>query len=246
MKIINWLGPTAFLAAVISTLGYRFGFVHFRLSLLIFGLAAFICIVVVLAGIFKLAVCIYKQQRFPVELVPLILACALIPALTFYNIGSGAHSAVMIHDITTDIDNPPAFVFIQPDDGFRINSLIYPGEEVSAIQRSAYPDIQPFVSLESGRRVFQKAVFVGSLLGWEIIATDLPGLRYEAVAKTPLFGFVDDIAVRITPLVDGGSVVDLRSMSRVGISDLGANAKRIRRFLAELEAVLEPELINLQ
>ncbi len=142
MKIINWLGPTAFLAAVISTLGYRFGFLNFRLSLLVFGLATIVCILVVLAGIFKLVVCIYKQQRYPVEAIPLVLACALIPVLTFYNLGSGAFSAVMIHDITTDIDNPPTFVFIQPDDGFRINSLIYPGEKVSAIQKLAYPDIK--------------------------------------------------------------------------------------------------------
>jgi len=246
MKIINWLGPIAFLAAVISTLGYRFGFIHFRLSLLVFGLSLLVCMLVVLAGIFKLVVCLLKKQRFPIELAPLVLACALIPILTFYNVGAGAFGAAMIHDITTDMDNPPAFVFIRPDDGFRINSLIYPGEEFSAIQRSAYPDIKTFVTPLPPRRVFQKAVFAGRLLSWEIIAKDFAGLRYEAVAKTQLFGFIDDISVRVTPLADGGSAVDLRSMSRVGITDLGANAKRIRRFLAELEAALEQELINLQ
>ena len=241
MKLINWLAPCAFLAAVIATLGYRFGFLHFRLSLFVFSIAMLVCTLVFLAGLFKLAVCIYKKQRFPVELMPLLLACALIPALTFNNIGAGALNAVMIHDITTDIDNPPGFVFIQPDDGYRINSLIYPGGEVSATQRSAYPDIETFVSAVPARRVYQKAVFISSLLGWEIIAKDLVRLRYEAVAKTPLFGFVDDIAVRITPLADGGTAVDVRSMSRVGVSDLGTNAKRIRRFLGELEAVLEQE-----
>ena len=246
MKLINWLAPSAFLAAVIATLGYRFGFLHFRLSLLVFVVAVFVCTVVFLIGVFKLAVCIYKKQRFPVELVPLLLACALIPALTFNNIGAGALNAVMIHDITTDLDNPPAFVFIQPDDGYRINSLIYSGGEVSVTQRRAYPDIETFVSPLPSRRVYQKAVFVASLLGWEIVAKDLAGLRFEAVTKTPLFGFVDDIAVRITPLADGTTAVDMRSMSRVGISDLGANAKRIRRFIGELEAVLEQELINLQ
>jgi uncharacterized protein (DUF1499 family) len=246
MKIINWLGPSAFLAAVISTLGYRFGFLHFRLSLVVFAIALIVCTLVLVAGIYKLAISIYRRRRFPVELVPLLLACALIPVLTVSNVGAGALSATMIHDITTDVDNPPAFVFIKPDDGFRINSLVYPGGEVSAKQLSAYPDIKTYITSLPPRRVFQKAVFAGSLLGWEIIATDLPGLRYEAVAKTPLFGFVDDIAVRITPFVDGGSAVDLRSMSRVGITDLGTNAKRIRSFLAELEAVLEQELINQQ
>lgn len=246
MKLINWLAPSAFLAAVIATLGYRFGFLHFRLSLLVFLIAMVVCAVVFLIGVFKLAVCVYKKQRFPIEILPLLLACALIPGLTFNNVGAGALNAVMIHDITTDMDNPPVFVFIQPDDGYRINSLVYPGGEVSATQRRAYPDIETFVSPLPSRRVYQKAVFVASLLGWEIIAKDLAGLRFEAVTKTPLFGFVDDIAVRITPLADGGSAVDVRSMSRVGVSDLGTNAKRIRRFLGELEAVLEQELINLQ
>lgn len=246
MKLINWLAPSAFLAAVIATLGYRFGFLHFRLSLLVFVVAMLVCTLVFLAGVFKLAVCIYKKQRFPIELVPLLLACALVPGLTINNIGAGVLSPVMIHDITTDLDNPPEYVFIQPDDGYRINPLIYPGGEVSDIQRNAYPDIKTFVSPVPARRVYQKAVFVGSLLGWEIIAKDLAGFRYEAVTKTPLFGFVDDIAVRITPLADGRTAVDVRSMSRVGVTDLGTNAKRIRGFLQELEAVLEQELINPQ
>lgn len=246
MKIINWVGPVAFLAAVISTIGYRFGFFHFRLSLLVFGVALLLCSLVVLGGLFQLSTSIYKKQRLPIDLIPLVLACALIPIVTFIKIGEGAFSAVMIHDITTDTDNPPAFVFIQPDDGYRVNSLIYPGEEVSAIQLSAYPDINTFITSLPPRQVFQKALFTGNLMGWEVIATDLPGLRYEAVTKTPLFGFVDDIAVRVTALADGGTAVDLRSMSRVGLTDLGTNAKRIRRFLAELEAVLEEDLINLQ
>lgn len=246
MKIINWLGPSAFLAAVISTLGYRFGFLHFRVSLLVFAIALIVCTLVFVAGLYKLIMTVYRKERFPVEMVPLLLACSLIPVLTVSNVGAGAMGATMIHDITTDVDNPPAFVFIKPEDGFRINSLVYPGAEVSAKQLTAYPDIKTFITPLPPRRVFQQAVFAGSLLGWEIIATDLADLRYEAVAKTPLFGFVDDIAVRITPLADGGSAVDLRSMSRVGITDLGTNAKRIRSFLAELQAVLEQELINLQ
>ena len=151
----------------------------------------------------------------------------------------------MIHDITTDTNNPPVFKYIQ-DDGYRVNSLIYPGAEVSAIQKVAYPEIKTFITQLAPRRVYQQSVFTGSLLGWEIIVKDSNSLRFEAITKTPLFGFVDDIAVRITATEDGGSAVDMRSMSRVGISDLGTNAKRIRSFFAQLEAVLEEELINLQ
>lgn len=246
MKIINWLGPGAFLAAVIATLGYRFGFIHFRLALLVFAIALIICSVVLVVGIVGLVSSILRKEKFSPESLLVLVACAMIPVVTLGNLSSGGLSATMIHDITTDVDNPPAFVFIDADDGYRVNSLEYPGAEVSAKQQIAYPDITTLMVPLPPRRVLQKALFVGSLMRWELIATDLVGLRYEAVAKTPLFGFVDDIAVRITPLENGGSAIDVRSMSRVGITDLGTNAKRIRRFLTELDAVLEEELRNIQ
>ena len=101
--------------------------------------------------------------------------------------------------------SPPAFVFIRPEDGYRINSLST-REEVSAVQRKAYPDISTFFTSEPGRKVFQASLFTAGLMGWEIIAQDLANFRFEAVAKTPLFGFTDDIAVRITPSEQGSTV----------------------------------------
>ena len=242
MKFINRLGLSAFLIGAGATLGYRFGFFPYNLAFLAFIVAMLVCALVVFVGIFFLAVSIYKKKRFQSELVPLLIACAIFPILAFSGLGADIFKAPMIHDITTDTDNPPVFIFIQPDDGYRVNSLVYPGAEVSVQQKLAYPDIQTFITSLPPRQVYQKAIFVASLLGWEIIAKDLPSFRFEAVTRTPLFGFVDDIAVRITPIGAEGSAVDVRSMSRVGISDLGTNAKRIRRFLGELEQ----ELINLQ
>jgi len=242
MKFINWLGLSAFLIGVVATLGYRFGFFPYNLAFLSFVLAMLVCALVLFIGIIFLAVFIFKKKRFHSELVPLLVACAIFPILAFSGVGADIFKAPMIHDITTDTDNPPVFAFIQPDDGYRVNSLVYPGEKVSAQQKLAYPDIQTFITLSPPRQVYQEAIFVASLLGWEIIVKDLPSLRFEAITRTPLFGFVDDIAVRITPIAAGGSAVDVRSMSRVGVSDLGTNAKRIRRFLGELEQ----ELINLQ
>ncbi|MFB1034602.1 MAG: DUF1499 domain-containing protein [Sinobacterium sp.] len=242
MKFINRLGLSAFLIGAGATLGYRFGFFPYNLAFLAFIVAMLVCALVVFVGIFFLAVSIYKKKRFQSELVPLLIGCAIFPILAFSGVGADIFKAPMIHDITTDTDNPPVFIFIQPDDGYRVNSLVYPGAEVSVQQKLAYPDIQTFITSLPPRQVYQKAIFVASLLGWEIIAKDLPSFRFEAVTRTPLFGFVDDIAVRITPIGAEGSAVDVRSMSRVGISDLGTNAKRIRRFLGELEQ----ELINLQ
>ena len=100
-----------------------------------FVVAMTACTLVVLAGIFMLAVSIYKKQSFQAELLLLVLACVLIPLVDFFSVGSDFYKAPMIHDITTETENPPVFVFIQPNDGYRINPLIYP-ERKSALNNS--------------------------------------------------------------------------------------------------------------
>ena len=242
MKLIKWVGQSAFLIAVIATLGHRFGLLHFRPALVLFFIAMILCSLVAVYGIFRLIVSIYKKQRIQIEAVMVVLGCTLLSMTVLVAVGPDALKAPMIHDITTDTNNPPVFKAIQSDDGYRINSLIYQGQEVGAKQRLAYPEIKTFKTHSPPRRVYQKALFSGTVLGWDIVARDPISLQFEAVTKTPLFGFVDDIVVRITPLADGGSAVDVRSMSRVGLSDLGVNAKRIRRFLG----VLDEELVILQ
>jgi uncharacterized protein (DUF1499 family) len=71
-------------------------------------------------------------------------------------------------------------------------------------------------------------------MGWEIVASDAPAGRIEATDTTTWFGFKDDIIVRVRPEASGGSRVDVRSVSRLGESDVGANAKRVRKYLAKL------------
>tara|TARA_B110000967_G_C18896947_1_gene571418 strand:- start:99 stop:836 length:738 start_codon:yes stop_codon:yes gene_type:complete len=245
MKLINWFGLGAFIIGALVTLGHRFGFLHYHIAFVVFVVALIACTLIMLIGLVMLGLLIARKRPIQAELIPIILACAVFPVMSFYAVGMSAFKVPMIHDITTDTNNPPVFKYIQ-DDGYRVNSLIYPGAEVSALQKVAYPEIKTFITQHAPRRVYQQSIFTGSLLGWEIIVKDSDSLRFEAITKTPLFGFVDDIAVRITPIESGGSAVDMRSMSRVGLSDLGANAKRIRSFFAQLEAVLEEELINLQ
>jgi uncharacterized protein (DUF1499 family) len=80
----------------------------------------------------------------------------------------------------------------------------------------------------------QKAIDAARSLGWEIVSSDAPGGRIEATDTSMWFGFKDDVVVRVLPDPSGGSRVDVRSVSRVGTSDIGANAKRVREFLAKL------------
>jgi uncharacterized protein (DUF1499 family) len=81
--------------------------------------------------------------------------------------------------------------------------------------------------------VFQGAVAAARRMGWTVVATVPAEGRLEATASTPWFGFVDDVVVRVTPAPQG-TRVDVRSVSRVGRSDLGANAKRIRKYIGAL------------
>lgn len=141
-----------------------------------------------------------------------------------------AESVPRIHDITTDTKNPPEFVSIRGLLKSDQNSPVYGGAEVAAQQRKAYPDITPLILSVSSDRAFEKALAVARHMGWQIIDEDKSAGHIEAVATTFWFGFRDDIVIRVRKK-DSGSRVDIRSESRVGVSDLGKNAERIRAFL---------------
>jgi uncharacterized protein (DUF1499 family) len=138
-----------------------------------------------------------------------------------------------IHDITTDLKDPPLFVEMLARRAGAPNPAAYGGPAVADQQRAGYPHLGPLV-LEAGReQAFARALTVARDLGWEIVAAVPEQGRIEATARTFWFGFADDVVVRITA-ADGASRVDVRSVSRVGRSDAGANARRIERFLARL------------
>lgn len=148
-----------------------------------------------------------------------------------------------IHDITTSPDDPPSFVSLAavPDNAER--DLSYPhGPEDSAMQqRSAYPELSPIELSEPPAEALDAARTAAEELGWEVVdeapPTETTDGRLEATFTSRSFRFVDDIVVRLRANPDtGGTTVDLRSTSRVGQSDLGANAARIRAFAEKLGA----------
>ncbi len=144
-------------------------------------------------------------------------------------------SVPAIHDITTNPDDPPEFVVLASDEHNPGRDLTYPhgGPEVPAQQRVGYPDLEPIRVSSPPEQTLESVAAAASDLGWEVIARDDASGRLEATDTTGVFRFVDDIVVRVRP--DGaGSVVDVRSTSRVGQSDLGANAERIRALRDKL------------
>jgi len=138
-----------------------------------------------------------------------------------------------IHDITTDTRDPPPFEDIVPLRADAPNPVEYPGAEVAEQQLAAYPDIRPAVLDVPMGRAYEQALAAARAMGWEVVAADADEGRIEATDHTFWFGFRDDIVVRLTPSGDR-TIVDVRSKSRVGRSDVGTNARRIRSYLDRL------------
>lgn len=139
-----------------------------------------------------------------------------------------------IHDITTDPDNPPEFravLSLRPDSA---NSLQYGGAGLARQQRQAYPDIGPAVFDAPRDAVFSAALATAREMGWTIVDSAADDGRIEAVATTLWFGFDDDVVIRVAES-ETGTRVDMRSVSRVGVGDVGENAARIRTFMAALK-----------
>ncbi len=145
-----------------------------------------------------------------------------------------AESVPRINDITTDTEDPPQFVVILRLLKGDENSPVYRGEVVAAQQRNAYPDIIPLVLPVPPDQAFERAVAAARQLGWQIIYADRNARCIEAVDTTFWFGFKDDIVIRLRQQ-NSGSRIDIRSESRVGVSDLGKNAERIRKFLRAMK-----------
>jgi uncharacterized protein (DUF1499 family) len=138
-----------------------------------------------------------------------------------------------IHDITTDTEDPPRFLAVLALRQGAPNSAEYDGPAVASQQQAAYPDIRPVTLRGTSQEVFTRTLRAAEAMGWDIVAADQAEGRIEATDTTFWFGFKDDIVVRIRSKGDE-SVIDVRSVSRVGKSDVGTNAERIRAYVAKL------------
>lgn len=139
-----------------------------------------------------------------------------------------------IHDISTDTRRPPEFVAILPLRVDAPNPAVYGGVDVAQAQAEAYPDLQTRRMGLAPEQAFDRALATARIMDWEIVAADPAAGRIEATATTLWFGFKDDVVIRVEADRVDGSRIDVRSVSRVGKSDAGTNAKRIRAYLEML------------
>ncbi|HYD58368.1 MAG TPA: DUF1499 domain-containing protein [Burkholderiales bacterium] len=221
----------ATLAAVLllaSGPGTRFGAWHWTTGLSLLRWAVYAGAAAALVCIVALAV---PRWRARPAILVIALAVAMGAAAVPLRFQQLARAVPPIHDISTDTQDPPRFVAVVPLRAGAPNPPGYAGGEVAAQQRKAYPDVQTLALAVPVADAFALAQRAASALEWEIVATDPAAGRIEATATTPWFGFKDDVVVRILPAGTSGSRVDVRSKSRVGRGDAGANAARIRAFL---------------
>jgi len=220
------------LGCVLSGFGTRWGWWGFRTGLLVLRWSVYGELAI--TGLSLLG-CFMPQsrERGRRALFVIALLIGLLTVIVPVRMGLSVRSLPMIHDITTDTENPPVFNAVL---GFRNNALNppeYGGQEVARQQQEAYPDIRPLVVEDPPAKAYDRALAAANKLGWAVVSAESEKGIIEATDTTFWFGFKDDIVIRITSQ-GMGSRIDVRSLSRVGKSDVGRNAHRIRVFLREM------------
>jgi hypothetical protein len=213
-------------------LGHRFAVIDFQPALAGIAIGVLIGLTAIVTGLIGTLHAIKAKQPEIVSTMAGSTLGFLVVTPFFVTLLSGA-GAPQIHDITTDLEHPPEFVAIKPLRIAAHNSLdrLEP-ENLADLQKAGYPDLGPLLLDEPFDQVFNRTVALVRQRGWTIASASAG--RIEAISTTPVMGFKDDVAIRIQ--TEGNRTrIDMRSASRVGKSDLGANAARIRAFMADLD-----------
>lgn len=225
--IINWSGYLAITLLIIlplSVLTVRAG--AWQQGLGLYAVACLGSTLLLIVLILFLLHPKYVEHRGTIRTQMLMVAPGTL-ALLSMTLGGGDYPR--IHDITTDTNNPPAFVTAQQQRGESANPLTIKPDFI-AQQLEAYPDLGTLQTTMTIDAAFTRALEVAGQLGWEIYHEDRDAGIIEAVDTTRIMAFKDDIVIRVRGNADG-AYLDLRSVSRVGLGDIGANAKRIRTFI---------------
>jgi uncharacterized protein (DUF1499 family) len=221
------------LAAFLSGFGSRWDWWHFRTGFVILRWAAYGGIAAALVS----AAGVMVTRRGLMRPGFILSVCGLLIGIVVFGIPLSwwqiAKKVPLIHDITTDTENPPGFVSILPLRKEAPNPAEYGGSDIAAQQRRAYPDLAPVIIPLPSKQAFERAYRTARKIGWAIVDQNQAEGRIEATDTTRWFGFKDDIVIRVRPAATG-SRVDVRSVSRVGRSDVGTNARRIRKYLKAL------------
>jgi hypothetical protein len=245
-SLASWarnLAVFSVVAVVVSIVIVRFGFLEIKPALATFFGALACAGLSILVGLAAFVAIWQNGSRGMSRILLALLIDAVVLAYPAY-LAVQYRKLPAIHDITTDPIDPPRFealARLRTGDG--ANTAVYAGLYSAEQQRLYYPDIET-VELEIPvQQAFDVALQLATKRKWLVIDERAPQPprrigRIEAVARTPIMGFREDVSIRVTP--DGeGSRVDIRSSSRYFESDLGSNAARVTKFIDDLNTAAD-------
>ena len=222
----------AALLLLISGPGNRFGWWDYRMAFGMMAGAAWAGAAGAIASLLLAGWSAYRRNRRTAVIAILGVIIGMLVFSFPLAMRSRAGQIPPIHDLSTDTDNPPEFAAVLPRRA-GLNTAVYGGPALAAQQKAGYPDIAPLTLALPPAAAFERCLAVVRAMRWDIVEANPASLRIEATDTTVFFGFKDDVVIRITP-AGAASRIDIRSLSRVGRSDLGVNARRIRVFFARL------------
>ncbi len=215
---------------VLGPLLAHFGIVRPYIGFLLFALGGFLGIIALVLGV----VAVFRAGGESRASALRALVPALVIAAVFLVIAVPAGKYPPINDISTDTQHPPEFVAANQIAANRGRDMSYAGEAMAQQQRSGYPRLHPLVLPQAADAAFGQVETVArGMPGWKITRDDQQNRTLEGTETTRVFRFVDDFVITVIP-AEQGSVVQMRSKSRDGKGDIGANAARIERFFAKL------------
>ncbi len=227
-------GVIAAVCVLVGALGTRFGLWSFQGGFMLLAAGVVLALLAVVLGM--VALFIANKHGLSGD-KPGIYMGAVVGLLVLGVMGmqfATARSVPPIHNISTDVNDPPAFDKVVALRGGESNPLAYDATKLAEAQQSAYPWVKSLTLASDPAATVAAAQAALEDMGLEIVNVDAAKGLVEATDTTFWFGFKDDVAVRVRPQA-GGSLIDVRSVSRVGQSDLGANARRIGELLKQLE-----------
>jgi uncharacterized protein (DUF1499 family) len=213
---------------------YRVGILSLTNAFTLLRWAAYAGVGAVLLGAIAAGLAYRRHSRVQMVVAAPALLAGLVAVGVPFEFQRRARTVPPIHDISTDLENPPTFDAIVPLRADAPNDLERTSE-VTELQRQGYPDLAPVTLPIPLDQAFDRALGAAQEAGWQIVTADKSSGRIEATDTTRWFGFEDDVVVRLTPW-GSGTRVDVRSVSRIGRSDIGTNARRIRQYLDRLQS----------
>lgn len=257
----RWVNRLSWAFVILAPLVFAFAAIGYKLGLIGLPLAFGILnlkvgpLMVLFCGVFGFISLILAFVIKPRKGLAVGIIGVLIAGFTMGKLGATKKAVYetypFIHDITTDTQNPPSFgdvVSAERAAVAGVNTADYIGKKapifnggepageelVSALQTKYFPEIRPLVLNDSKEVVFGKVMATAKSMGWTIKEEDAAAGRIDATDTTFWYGFDDDVTIRLRDSEGGGTIVDVRSLSRVGGSDMGKNAQRVAAFLEKL------------